>query len=85
LRLSASATEDDLYSIGTSKGAIGFALVTGDYDAIVQLSGRDFKQIQSRVMKLRRMQGVESTNTMLVLRSTPHLGDRKGRTKGRRR
>lgn len=84
LTLDAGATDDDLYAISESKGTIGFALVTGEYDAIAQISGRDFKQIQSRVMSLRRIPGVRSTKTMLVVASTPHLGakGRGGKARG---
>jgi DNA-binding Lrp family transcriptional regulator len=71
---------DTVRSIAGAKGVLAYAHVSGEYDAIIQVSGRDIKQISGRVGDIRMTAGVESTNTMLVVASTPHV-----KTKGSRK
>jgi DNA-binding Lrp family transcriptional regulator len=59
---------------------IGATFVTGEHDLILQVSGRDFDHLTSRIVsEITTIPEITSTTTMLVVRATPHPGEGKGR------
>jgi DNA-binding Lrp family transcriptional regulator len=68
----AGSTRDVVRSIRNLKGVLGLAVVTGDYDLIVQVRGRTIENLASTVLEqLQSIPGVTSTSTSLILAATP--------------
>ena len=63
-----------------SKSVLSFALLTGEYDAVMQVSGRTIEDIAKKVLRdIQTVPGVVSTSTSLVAAVTPLPG--RGRRK----
>ena len=43
--------------------------VTGEYDIVAVISGMNVMEVNECIEKIRRVEGIEKTNTMIVLRS----------------
>jgi len=43
--------------------------ITGQYDVVVIIAGLNIAEVNECVEKIRRVEGVENTNTMIILRS----------------
>jgi Lrp/AsnC family transcriptional regulator of lysine biosynthesis len=43
--------------------------VTGEYDIVVVISGMSVAEVNECIEKIRRVEGIMKTNTMIVLRS----------------
>jgi DNA-binding Lrp family transcriptional regulator len=68
----AGSTRDVVRSARNLKGVLGLAVVTGDYDLIVQVRGRTIENLASTVLEqLQSIPGVTSTSTSLILAATP--------------
>ena len=44
--------------------------VTGEYDIVAVISGMNVTEVNECIEKIRRVEGIMKTNTMIVLRST---------------
>jgi DNA-binding Lrp family transcriptional regulator len=54
------------------KGVLGLAVVTGEYDLIVQVQGRTIERLANTVLQeIQTIPGVTSTSTSLILAATP--------------
>lgn len=68
----AGSTRDVVRAVRAMKGVLGFAVVTGDYDLIVQVRGRTIENLAATVLEqLQSIPGVMSTSTSLILAATP--------------
>jgi DNA-binding Lrp family transcriptional regulator len=66
------STRDVVRVVRNMKGVLGLAVVTGDYDLIVQVRGRTIESLAATVLEqLQSIPGVTSTSTSLILAATP--------------
>jgi DNA-binding Lrp family transcriptional regulator len=66
-------------SLRAMKGVLGLAVVTGEYDLIIQVQGRSIEKLATTVLQeIQTIPGVTSTSTSLILAATP-LREAKGR------
>jgi DNA-binding Lrp family transcriptional regulator len=70
--VAAGSAREVVRSIRTMKGVLGLAVVTGEYDLIVQVQGRSIEQLATTVLQeIQTIPGVTSTSTSLILAATP--------------
>lgn len=50
-------------------GVVGFSIVTGEWDALIQVTGRSFNEIARTIMSINEIRGIQAASTSLVLDS----------------
>lgn len=70
------AAADVIRRLSESESVHGLALLTGAYDLLLQIGGNSFEDIAGKVLSdIQPVDGVESTNTSLVLVAEPGYSD----------
>jgi DNA-binding Lrp family transcriptional regulator len=82
-----SGTARDVAKVARSiPGVLGLALVTGDHDLIIQISGRSIERIATTVLReVQAIPGISTTSTSLILAATPLTTPTPARRKTARR
>ena len=72
VQIAAGSARDTVRAVREMKGLLGLAVVTGEYDLILQVSARSIEQLATTVLQqIHTVPGVTSTKTSLILASTP--------------
>ena len=72
VQLAAGTARETVSSVRDIKGLLGLAVVTGEYDLIVQIAAPSIERLASTVLQqLHTIPGVTSTKTSLILAATP--------------
>jgi DNA-binding Lrp family transcriptional regulator len=86
VRMAAGSAGETVRAVREIKGVLGLAVVTGEFELIIQVSGRSIEQLGSTVLKqIHAIPGVTSTKTSLILAATPLRQAKRGRKPARRR
>jgi DNA-binding Lrp family transcriptional regulator len=72
VQVAAGSARDVVRSVREIKGLLGMAVVTGEYDLILQVGARTIEQLASTVLQqIHTVPGVTTTKTSLILAATP--------------
>ena len=72
VQVAAGSARDTVRAAREMKGLLGLAVVTGEYDLILQVGARSIEQLATTVLQqIHTIPGVTSTKTSLILASTP--------------
>jgi len=72
VQIAAGSARDTVRAVREMKRLLGLAVVTGEYDLILQVSARSTEQLAATVLQqIHTVPGVTSTKTSLILASTP--------------
>ncbi|HLW16185.1 MAG TPA: Lrp/AsnC ligand binding domain-containing protein [Actinomycetota bacterium] len=81
VQIAAGSARETVRAVRDMKGLLGLAVVTGEYDLILQVAARSIDQLATTVLQqIHTIPGVTSTKTSLILAATP-LRERKTRAR----
>ena len=70
--IASGSAHEVVRSVRALKGVLGLAVVTGEYDLIIQVQGRSIEQLATTVLQqIQTIPGITSTSTSLILAATP--------------
>ena len=72
VQVAAGSARETVRAVRDMKGLLGLAVVTGEYDLILQVGARSIEQLATTVLQqIHTIPGVTSTKTSLILAATP--------------